>query len=169
MNPIKGEENLFYIEIEGQYLPVGCLTGSPMSEDVEMIETTTRENEGWVTELPTNQSYNLQLDGLMVQDDSDSGNNVLSYRRLRDIKRNKQLINWQRKTLDGYYVDAGQAYITSISDTDTAGEFITFSATLRGFGKPIEFNERVYILGNPSENQIYTHPDKETVIQVGEI
>ncbi len=138
MDGIKGIENLFYIVIDGEDIPVGCLTGSPMSEDVQTIETTTRENEGWITELPTNQSYTIQLDGLMVKDDEDSGNTIFSYRRLRQIKRNKELITWKRKTLNGYYIDSGKAHITNISDAETAGEFITFSATLKGFGRPEE-------------------------------
>ncbi len=166
MDGIKGIENLFYIVIDGEDIPVGCLTGSPISKDVQMIETTTRENEGWITELPTNQSYTIQLDGLMVQDDEDSGNTIFSYRRLRQIKRNKELITWKRKTLNGYYIDSGKAHITNISDADTAGEFITFSATLKGFGRPEESSDITYILGNG--NEIYTHPDEVTLIQIND-
>ena len=42
MNPIQGKESLFYIKINNDFVPVGCLTSSPISEDVEMIDTTTR-------------------------------------------------------------------------------------------------------------------------------
>lgn len=169
MEQIRGEESLFYIEINGDFVPVGCLTDSPMTEDVEMISTTTRENEGWVTELPTNQSYSISLNGLMVKDDEDSGYNIISYRELRGIKRNKVLVNWKRETLNGYYIDSGKAHITAISDADTAGDFITFSATLKGFGKPIVSDSRIYVLGNGNRTAIYTHPDEITVIQTKEI
>lgn len=167
MNPIKGKESLFYIEKDGDFYPVGCLTDSPMSEDVETIDTTTRDNEGWRTFLPTIQGYSLDLNGLMVQDDEDSGNSVLSYRELRRMKRDKVLINWKRETLGGYYIDKGQAYITAISDADPADGFITFQATLRGFGKPQEDNARIYILGD-DDKTIYMHPDNNTVIQTEE-
>lgn len=163
--PIKGKESLFYIKKNNVYFPVGCLTSSPLSEDVEMISTTTRENEGWKTSEPTNQGYSIQLSGLMIMDDSDSGNEVLSYRELRAKKRNKELIEWKRTTLGGYYIDSGKAYITSVSDSDEADGFITFSASLVGFGRPDESNERIYILGVPDES-IYTHKDKNTVIQI---
>lgn len=166
--PIKGKESLFYIKKNDEWFPVGCLTSSPFSEDVEMLGTTTRENEGWKTSLPTNQSYSINLSGLMVQDDHDSGNQVLSYRELRSMKRNRQLVEWQRKTLDGYYIDSGKAYITNISDSDEADGFITFQATLQGYGKPEESYDRVYILGDGSRTQIYTHPDEKTVIQTEE-
>ena len=169
MNPIQGKESLFYIKINNDFVPVGCLTSSPISEDVDMIDTTTRENEGWKTELPTNQSYTIQLDGLMVMDDEDSGNNVISYRELRGIKRNKVLVEWKRKTLSGYYIDSGKAYITAISDSDQADGFITFQATLKGFGKPLVSDARIYILGNGNKTQVYTHPDEQTVIQIEDI
>lgn len=165
--PIQGKESLFYIKKNDVYFPVGCLTSSPLSEDVEMIGTTTRENEGWRTSEPTNQGYAFELSGLMVQDDADSGNEILSYRELRSYKRNKELIEWKKTTLGGYYIDSGEAYITAISDSDEADGFITFSASLVGFGKPDESNERIYILGD-NENSIYVHPDNNTVIQTEE-
>ena len=151
------------------FFPVGCLTSSPMSETVDMIGSTTRENEGWKTSLPTNQSYSIELSGLMVKDDEDSGNEVLSYRELRTKKRNKELIEWKRTTLGGYYVDSGKAYITAISDSDEADGFITFNASLVGYGAPIEDNARVYVLGNVPKTQIYTHADGKTVIQTKDI
>ena len=162
--PIKGSESLFYIKKNVVYFPVGCLTSSPLSETVDMIGSTTRENEGWKTSLPTNQSYSIELSGLMVKDDYDSGNEVLSYRELRSKKRNKELVEWKRTTLGGYYIDSGKAYITAISDSDEADGFITFSASLVGFGKPDESNDRIYILGD-DEKSIYVHPDNNTVIQ----
>ncbi|MHA7823695.1 phage tail tube protein [Chryseobacterium arthrosphaerae] len=147
MKQIKGEKNLFYIKKNGSWVPAACLTASPISENSETIKTTTRDNAGWNTDYPTNQSYTISLSGVMVKDDPDSGNNVISYRELRSYKRNRTLIEWMRKTLSGWYVDSGKAHVTEISDSDTAGEWITFSATLLGYGKPEENNERIHVLG----------------------
>ncbi|GEM_PF-3855668 len=155
MKQIKGEENLFYIKKNNTWVPAACLTSSPISEESETIKTTTRDNAGWSTDYPTNQTYTIQLSGMMIKDDLDSGNNVVSYRELRSYKRNRTLIEWMRKTISGYYVDSGKAHITSISDNDAAGEFISFNATLLGFGKPEESSERLYILGT-NENEILT-------------
>lgn len=147
MEQIKGEENLFYIKKNNMWIPAACLTASPISEQSETIKTTTRDNAGWATDYPTNQSYTIELSGMMIKDDSDSGNNVISYRELRSYKRNRVLIEWMRKTLSGWYVDSGKAHITAISDSDAAGEFISFSATLLGFGKPEESSDKIYVLG----------------------
>jgi predicted secreted protein len=170
MKPIKGIYSKFYVMKNGEYLPCACLTSSPINESVDMIGTTTRENEGWKTSEPTNHGYTIELSGLMVMDDSDSDNNVVSFRQLRAMHRNNELIEWKKETLDGYYIDSGRSYITSISDSDEADGFITFTASLTGYGKPNnETNNRIYILGNVPKTQIYTHPDEITVIQTKDI
>jgi len=74
---------------------------------------------------------------------------------MRSYKRNRTLIEWMRKTLNGWYVDSGKAHITEISDSDTAGEEITFNATLLGFGKPEESTDKVYLLGT-EDNELLT-------------
>lgn len=147
MEQIKGEENLFYIKKNNTWVPAACLTACPISEQSETIKTTTRDNAGWATDYPTNQTYTIELSGMMIKDDSDSGNNIISYRELRSYKRDRVLIEWMRKTLSGWYVDSGRAHITAISDSDTAGEFISFNATLLGFGKPEESTEKIYVFG----------------------
>lgn len=152
MKQIKGEENLFILK-NGNWVPAACLTASPISENSETIKTTTRDNAGWNTDYPTNQSYTISLSGVMVKDDPDSGNNIISYRELRSYKRNRTLIEWMRKTLSGWYVDSGKAHITEISDSDAAGEWITFNATLLGYGRPEESTDKLYLLST-NENEI---------------
>lgn len=161
---VHGKESLFYIKKNTVWFPVGCLTSSPINEEVDMIETTTRENEGWKTAFPTNQSYTIPLNGFVVMDDEDAGVEVLSYRELRKMKRNKELVEWKRETLSGYYIDKGFAFITAISDADPADGFATFQATLQGFGAPNEDKERIYILGNGDKTEIYTQEDGKIVI-----
>lgn len=148
MKQIKGEENLFYIKKNGNWVPAACLTASPISENSETIKTTTRDNSGWNTDYPTNQGYTIALSGVMIKDDADSGNNIISYRELRSYKRNRTLIEWMRKTLSGWYVDSGKAHIIDVADSDTAGEWITFTATLLGYGRPEEGTDKVYLLGD---------------------
>lgn len=143
---IKGEESLLYIKKNGKWLPAACIISCPFSEDSETIKTTTRDSGGWETERPTLQSYTLSPTGLIVKDDPDSGNNIVSYRELRNFKRNRTLIEWKIITLAGWYVDSGKAHITSISFTDEPGAFMTFSATLKGYGAPVEGTEKIYIL-----------------------
>lgn len=147
MKLIKGEESLFYIKKGQEWVPLACLTSNNFSESAETIDTTTRENRGWKTVLPTMQSYTIAIEGFMVKDDVDSGNSVLSYRELRTLKRDRVKIEWQIKTLEGWYVDSGFGYILDISDSNSVESMIGFSATIQGFGKPLESTDKQYVLG----------------------
>jgi hypothetical protein len=61
---------------------------------------------------------------------------MLSYDRLKEIKRNRQLLDWKIQGNTFPIVDYGKCYITEISEATPVDEFITFSGTLTGFGKP---------------------------------
>lgn len=132
-----GTYRIFYIEWEGEYLPVGCLTSDSFSESVEMKPTTTRDNNGWSTSVPTNQSYNMSIDGLIINTQYTNGDfSKISYDRLRILKRNRTLINWKTSDVDLTFIDSGKAYITSLSDTANIDEFISFNASFEGYGEP---------------------------------
>ena len=110
----KGEQSLFYIKKDDIWFPVGCLIGSPLSEESDTITTTTRDNEGWETVFPTIQRYNIELSGMVVKDDDMSGNILISFRELLKYKRDRTLIEWKREFEGGWYIDSGKAYIISI-------------------------------------------------------
>ena len=148
---IQGKDSLFYIKYNSVWFPVGCLTASPISEESEMIDTTTRDSGGWKTSFPTLQSYSIELSGIVIKDDEDSGNQILSYRKLRSFKRERTLIDWKLESESGYSIDYGKAYINSISQNDEVEQMVSFSASLTGFGKPEESTNKIYVLG---ENEI---------------
>ena len=97
---IDGSNRLLYIKWDGVYLPIGCLTGDSFSESSEMLDTTTRDNAGWKTSVPTLQSYNISFDGLVINTSNIGGDQTkISYDRLTLLKRNKTLIEWKKKNL----------------------------------------------------------------------
>ena len=63
---LDGKESIFFIKHQGEWCPISCETTNSMSENVKMIGTTTRDNEGWETSLPISQSYTFSLDGQTV-------------------------------------------------------------------------------------------------------
>ena len=151
---LKGEDSLFYIKYNGVWCPIACETSNSFSESVEMINTTTRDNAGWKTEIPTNQSYSISLEAVLTIDDKTANSNVLSYNKIRKMKRERTLIEWKRETFGGWYIDSGKAYIVDISDANAVGENITFSIQLNGFGKPLESTARVSVLGYNSNTLV---------------
>lgn len=135
---IQGEERILYIKYDGDYLPVGCLTSNPISENSETIETTTRENFGWRTEYPTIQSYNINFDGIQILTTGVSGDDTkLSYDRIKLMKRNRERIEWKIEDSDLRFIDIGEGYITEIGEENEVGGVLTFSGKIVGFGMPV--------------------------------
>lgn len=135
-NRILGENSIFFIKYNNIWCPISCETSSPISENVEMIDTTTRDNGGWKTEKPTLQSYSISVEAALRLDDEMDVSGVVSYNKLRLMKRNRELVEWKRETFGGWYIDQGKAYITDIGDSNAVGEEIMFSMSLSGFGAP---------------------------------
>lgn len=132
---LKGKNSIFYIKYDNIWTPIGCEKASPMTENAEMLDTTTRDNAGWKTSIPTLQGYSFAIEAMAKRDDVEG---VISYRKIRKLKRERTLIEWQRRTEVGYLIDFGKGHITNIGDSnDVAGE-ISFSLTIEGFGKPEE-------------------------------
>ena len=132
MDFFKGQIRILYIKVSLAWLPVACLTSNPFEEDVEMISTTTRTSNGWRTSLPTNQGFNIPFEGIQVRDDA-----KLSYLELKKMKRTRERIEWRIADDTGTFVDEGSGYITNIGEANSAGEFLTFSGQIEGYGEPI--------------------------------
>lgn len=133
----RGDIRVLYIRIDGEFMPVGCLTSNPMTEDVEMLPTNTRNNEGWRTSLPTTQGYSISFEGIQVRDDL-----KLSYLELKKLKRSKTRIEWQIGTVEETFLDTGFGYITNIGESNGTGDVLSFSGEIIGYGIPtiIELN-----------------------------
>jgi predicted secreted protein len=120
---------ILYIDSGNGYQPVGCLTSHSFSEESETLNTTTRDNGGWSTEVPTNQSYSISFDGLVLENLSSTQQ---TYYDLKNIKRDRTLINW-RINEDDY----GSGYIVSLNDENEIDTNVSFSAELTGYGIPV--------------------------------
>tara|TARA_R110001606_G_C15194790_1_gene630933 strand:- start:6 stop:464 length:459 start_codon:yes stop_codon:yes gene_type:complete len=129
-----GSLKLLYIKQGEVYLPIGCLTDNSFSESVEMLDTTVRTNtNGWKSSRPVSQSYNIDFSGLVPSESLISG--FVTYYQLQVIKRNRELLEWKIEAEEGA-VHYGEGYITSLGDSATIDEFVSFSANLVGQGEP---------------------------------
>ena len=152
---INGSYRLIYLKWEGEYLPIGCLTSDNFDESVEMLDTTTRDNAGWKTSVPTTQSYNISFEGLLINTNFTGGNfNKISYDRLRELKRSKTLIEWKMQDENLTFIDTGFGYLTTLSDSSSVDEFITFNANIEGYGKPNSTTGQVFTLTDGNTNNL---------------
>lgn len=135
---IDGSYSVLYIKWEGNFLPIGALTSDSFSEEIEMLDTTTRDNYGWKTSTPTSQSYNISFEGLIENTNFDEGDSTkISLDRLKILKRNRTLIEWKTQDSNLVFIDSGFGYITSLSKTSNIDEFISFTCEIDGFVAPV--------------------------------
>lgn len=135
MDFIKGDLRILYIkDDDGIFKPVGCLTNNPLTEGVEMLSTTTAASGGWRTSIPTTQFFGISFEGMQVLSGPDYDPDLLSYDTLKIKKRNKELIFWRIKSSG--LLDEGRGHITDIGEGNTAGEYLTFSGQIEGYGLP---------------------------------
>jgi len=152
-----GEDRILYVKVQGSWLPVGCLIGNTFSESAEMLPTTTRDNDGWSTSRPINQSYSIGFNGLQVNTTVDGGDfNEASYDRLKVLKRNKILLDWKIQGIVFPIVDYGKCYINELSEASNVDEFLSFSGSMVGFGLPKVTTLFETVLNNGDPNVILT-------------
>ena len=137
---IDGTYSVLYLDIGEGFLPIGCLTANSFSESVETLDTTNVENGGWKTYVLTNQEYSIDFSGVAINTLYNGGDATkFSYDIMKIIKRNRVLIDWKVQDSAGN-VDSGKCYITDLSSESNIDEFISFNATLLGYGVPISTN-----------------------------
>jgi hypothetical protein len=170
MEYTNGEDRILYIKYLGEWLPVACLTGNGISENSEMLPTTTRDNNGWQTSRPMMQSYTISFDGIQINTTVAGGTfTVASYDRLKQLKRSKTLLDWKIQGSVFPIVDYGKAYINELSEASNVGEYLTFSGSMVGYGIPLTRTVGEFVLndGDP-EVIVVTNEDANFIIKTTE-
>lgn len=170
MNFTLGEDRILFIKQNAVWLPVGCLTDNSMEESVEMMDTTTRDNQGWSTSTPLIQQYTISFNGLQLNSTVAGGNfNVASYDKLKQLKRDRILLDWKIQGTIYPIVDYGKFYIVSLSEANAVGEFMSFSGSATGFGKPLMASLGTTVLNNGDPNIIVNNGNPNIIIRTNEI
>lgn len=121
---LEGDEDIISIYQTDAYVPIGCLTGNGISENVAMRETVTKCDPGETVVKPGASSATISFDGV-ASDDS----GILSWAALKTIHRAKTLVTWRLGKTASY--DYGTGYIESLEKTGNAGEDVTFTGSIR--------------------------------------
>lgn len=170
MDFIKGEDRILFIKINGAYIPVGCLTDNSIDETSEMMDTTTRDNQGWTTSRPMMQSYNISFSGLQLNTTVAGGNfEIASYDKLKLLKRDRILLDWKIQGSVYPIVDYGKFYITNLSDTEVAGELMSFTGSATGYGKPLTASLGSTVLNNGDPNVIINNGNENIILRTNEL
>ncbi len=160
MENYKGEDRILYIKIDDLFVPIGCLSENSFSESVDTIDTTTRENMGWTSSRPVMQSYSISFSGIQILTTTDDGDDTkASYDKLKSLKRDRVLLDWQIKGSNFPILDYGKCFITDLSEATPVNELITFSGTLTGYGEAFTTSL--------STNLLLSNGQIETIVEDG--
>lgn len=160
MDFVNGQDRILFIKQNGIYMPIGCLTGNNFDKTVEMLDTTTRDNNDWSSSFPVLQSYSISFSGIQVNSTVVGGNfNIASYDKLTDISDNKIRVEWKIQGSVFPVVNYGQGYISSLGEINNVGEFMSFSGVITGFGKPLKTQLGSVLLNNGDPNVIIQTDD----------
>jgi TP901-1 family phage major tail protein len=160
MENYKGEDRILYIKIDDLFVPIGCLSENSFSESVDTIDTTTRENMGWTSSRPVMQSYSISFSGIQILTTTDDGDHTkASYDKLKSLKRDRVLLDWQIKGSNFPILDYGKCFITDLSEATPVNELITFSGTLTGYGEAFTTSL--------STNLLLSNGQIETIVEDG--
>ena len=170
MDYYNGNDRILYIKQLGAWLPIGCLTSNSLSESAEMMNTTTRDNNGWYTGRPTTQNYVINFDGLQINTVVSGGNfGAASYDRLKLLKRSSTQLDWKIEGSLFPTVDYGKCYLTEISEASAVEDFLTFSGTMTGYGIPLTQGKGVFVLNDGDPNVILTtSPAADLIIRTND-
>lgn len=170
MEFFNGQDRILFLKLNGNWTPVGCLTDNSMEESSEMMDTTTRDNQGWTTSRPIMQSYSLSFNGLQMNTTVAGGNfNAASYDRLKQLKRDKILLDWKIEGTVYPIVDYGKGYITNLGEANVIDELMTFNGGIAGFGKPLMAPKGSVVLNTGDENEWLNSGNTNEVIKTTEI
>lgn len=131
MSFLNGDDELLKIDAGYGLETVICLTSTGISESIsEFIETGDLGVKGEQTYLPRLYGYTIQFSGV-----AGTGEGLLSWDQLKEIKRNKTPLTWE--LLSGSS-EKGQGYIQTLDKVAQSGEFVTFSGVIVGTGAMVE-------------------------------
>ena len=140
----KGANDILQIKVNNDWYPIACTISNSFSEVTEMIQTTTRDNNGFNTSLPTNQGFTVDFEGIETLAISVAGK--VTYNNLQAFKRNRTKLEFKIGTVK---VLKGFGHITSLSKTSPTTELVSFSGTLEGFGE--------YKIFDTSKNNVFNY------------
>jgi TP901-1 family phage major tail protein len=108
---------------------VGGQSSATINRSMEVIETTDKTSNGWVTKIGGIKDWSVEMDAFMVI--SDAG-----YLELSNAFKNRSLVDVETEI--GGITYTGQALISDFPIEANQDDAVTFSVTLEGSGELLE-------------------------------
>ena len=119
------------VEIDGTV--IGAQSGASLSRSMNVIETTDKTSNGWVTKIGGTKEWSVDCDAFMVLGDA-------GYKALSDAFKNRTEVevNIAVGTGVGAITFTGNALVTDLPIEFGSDDAVTFTVTFDGTGELIE-------------------------------
>lgn len=119
---------LYLVEATVEKL-VGDLTSFNDSGERQIIDYTTKDNDGFEDFEPGLGSFSIDLEGMV---NMQPGTDIRGYVNFLAAFRSKTLLSFKiRNSTSGDLVKSGSGYVINIDETSPTEEALTFSATIK--------------------------------------
>lgn len=116
------------------------------------------------------QSYSIGFNGLQLNTTVPGGNfNVISYDKLKQLKRSKSLLDWKIEGSIYPIVDYGKGFLSSLGEANAIDEFMSFSGSITGFGEPKMAQRGSTLLNTGNPNELLNDGNPNEIIKISEI
>lgn len=112
-----------------------CSTTDGFDSSIDAVTTSTKCDEGWVSSLPGDASWSFSHSALANYDPEDG---QISFKELENIMLNKEIAHWKLESIvpeHNFYWE-GMGWISALTETAAAGEYLTVDITITGTGVP---------------------------------
>jgi len=126
-NKIAGVDVLIYADVNGTKTIVGGQSGATLNRSANLIETTTKDAEGWAENITGVLSWSIEAEGYVVVDDA-----ALDALEEAFISRNEVEVELRLPNGQMYH---GSAFISEFPLEAPQDDAMTYSMTFSGNGK----------------------------------
>jgi hypothetical protein len=118
-------------ELSKIWKTLACLTEKSFNGDTNSVSIVTDCNDGYENTLPGKKTWNMSFSGYA---NADPGANEGSYETTYDLWDERTVTEFRIRNNDNSYYREGKAWISNVSETTSAGDYLQFSGTITGNG-----------------------------------
>lgn len=113
-----------------------CSTSDGFSGSVDAVTTSTKCDDGWTSNLPGDGSWSFSHSALA---NKEPDVNQVSFKEMETLFLERAVKTWKLESTepaDDYYWE-GKGFISSLSETADAGDYLAVDIEITGTGKPV--------------------------------
>jgi len=130
---VKGANVGLYVDVSGTQTLVAAKQGLDFEESMDTIDVGHSDNFGWMERIAGQQEFSVSWDGIMLLDDG-TGSFAASHQRLRQAKRQGEIVTLEIRYPFGGPTDQGQGLVTTVTLTAPYDGAATIAADIESVG-----------------------------------